>query len=77
MSKKEAKYLITKSVYKNHYCIFNKYGEPMHATIRFRRKNCIKDFMAGASMTWKECNEKYGWTCHKVTVIIDPNKTLY
>ena len=51
------------------YVIVGKRNYPDYRTISSHRKDCIKYFLEGTTMTWKEA-KKYGWKCVKVDVII-------
>jgi len=39
-----------------------------YSTISSQKKSCIKNFLHGTKLTWKEYR-KYGWRCVKVAVL--------
>ena len=59
------------STLKGYYIIGNVNGGSQTETISYLRKDAIKRFLEGSTMTWKEC-EKVGWRCFKVDIVFQP-----
>jgi hypothetical protein len=55
--------------FKDMYIIIGKRNYPDLGTLSSFKKECIKSFLKGSSMTWKEAR-KYGWRCEKTDVTI-------
>jgi hypothetical protein len=53
------------------WAVFEPNGLTRFMSLRYTRKECIKDFLYGSSMSWKE-TKRYGWTVKKVEVTIKP-----
>lgn len=51
------------------YAMVGKKQNVDYTTLSCQKKQCIKNFLEGTSMTWKEA-KKYGWKCIKVDVQI-------
>ena len=51
------------------YVTVDKYGNPDYTSLSIQRKECVRNFLSGTSMDWKEA-KKYGWSCVKVEVKI-------
>ena len=54
---------------RNMYVIVGKRNYPDYRTISSFRRDCIRYFLEGTTMTWKEA-KKHGFKCVKVDVII-------
>lgn len=51
------------------YVIVDKRGFCDPKTLSYYRKDCIKNFLSGSSLSWDSA-KKIGWTCKKVDVHI-------
>ncbi len=58
--------------FKGYYAIYGHGNEPIPATIRLNKGNCIKQWVHDSGITWNECRKKYGWSCKKINILIKP-----
>lgn len=57
--------------YKDYWIIYHPAGTPVLFSLVAYRKDCIRQFLEGSALTWKECLN-IGWTIHKVNISINP-----
>lgn len=64
-----------KDIFQIMYLIVDKKGIATISTLSYQRKDCIKKFLEGSKLTWKEVL-KFGWKCIKVDVNITSSSNL-
>lgn len=57
------------------WCCINKSrnGKPSFRqdTLSYTRKESIKKLIGEGTLTWRQCKEKYGWKCVKITMTLE------
>lgn len=50
------------------YAMINRDGIIQIGSLKFTKRDCIKKFLCGTALTWKELR-KIGWRCIKVNIV--------